>query len=72
MRLLGLDPGLIATGWGVIDVDGNELSHVADGVGAAGLHLHRVGARAGQGGDEPRRAVIAVLSTAFNEVSNAF
>ena len=32
MRLLGLDPGLLATGWGVIDVDGNELSHVADGV----------------------------------------
>ena len=32
MRLLGLDPGLRATGWGVIDVDGNELSHVADGV----------------------------------------
>ena len=32
MRLLGLDPGLRATGWGVIDVDGNELSHVANGV----------------------------------------
>ena len=32
MRLLGLDPGLLATGWGVIDVDGNELSHVANGV----------------------------------------
>ena len=32
MRLLGLDPGLLATGWGVIDVDGNELSYVADGV----------------------------------------
>ena len=32
MRLLGLDPGLRATGWGVIEVDGNSLSHVADGV----------------------------------------
>ena len=31
MRLLGLDPGLRVTGWGVIDVDGNELHHVADG-----------------------------------------
>ena len=32
MRLLGLDPGLRATGWGVIEVDGNNLGHVADGV----------------------------------------
>jgi crossover junction endodeoxyribonuclease RuvC len=32
MRVLGLDPGLRHTGWGVIDVDGNRLSHVADGV----------------------------------------
>lgn len=31
MRLLGLDPGLRATGWGVIDVDGNSLHHVSDG-----------------------------------------
>jgi len=32
VRLLGLDPGLRFTGWGVIDVDGNRLRHVADGV----------------------------------------
>ncbi len=32
MRLLGLDPGLRCTGWGVIDVDGNRLKHVAQGV----------------------------------------
>lgn len=32
MKLLGLDPGLRVTGWGVITVDGNRLSHVADGV----------------------------------------
>ena len=31
MRLLGLDPGLRNTGWGVIDVDGNRLTHVAHG-----------------------------------------
>ncbi len=31
MRLLGLDPGLRATGWGVIDADGNRLRHVAHG-----------------------------------------
>jgi crossover junction endodeoxyribonuclease RuvC len=32
MRLIGLDPGLRLTGWGVIDVDGNRLRHVAHGV----------------------------------------
>jgi crossover junction endodeoxyribonuclease RuvC len=32
MRVLGLDPGLRHTGWGVIDVDGSRLMHVADGV----------------------------------------
>lgn len=28
---MGLDPGLRITGWGIIDVDGNRMSHVADG-----------------------------------------
>lgn len=32
MRVLGLDPGLRITGWGIIDSDGNRLRHVADGV----------------------------------------
>src|ERR1700759_1840372 len=32
MRLLGLDPGLRFTGWGVIEADGNRLRHIADGV----------------------------------------
>jgi crossover junction endodeoxyribonuclease RuvC len=32
MRVLGLDPGLRHTGWGVIEVSGNRLTHVADGV----------------------------------------
>src|SRR3954447_18217836 len=32
MRVLGLDPGLRHTGWGVIDVAANRLSYVADGV----------------------------------------
>ncbi len=31
MIILGLDPGLGTTGWGVIKVDGNRLSHVANG-----------------------------------------
>ncbi len=31
MRLLGLDPGLRCTGWGVIEAEGNRLVHVANG-----------------------------------------
>jgi crossover junction endodeoxyribonuclease RuvC len=31
MRLIGLDPGLRNTGWGVIETDGHVLRHVADG-----------------------------------------
>lgn len=30
--LLGLDPGLRFTGWGVVEASGNRLRHVADGV----------------------------------------
>ncbi|MCE2510227.1 MAG: crossover junction endodeoxyribonuclease RuvC [Alphaproteobacteria bacterium] len=32
MRFLGLDPGIRITGWGVIDVEGNRLTHVGDGI----------------------------------------
>ncbi len=32
MRVIGLDPGLRLTGWGVIDVEGNRLRHLAHGV----------------------------------------
>ena len=32
MRLLGLDPGLRVTGYGVIDKDGQKLTYVASGV----------------------------------------
>ncbi len=32
MRLLGLDPGLQRTGWGIIESEGNHLAFVADGV----------------------------------------
>ncbi len=31
MIILGLDPGLGCTGWGVIRADGNRLAHVANG-----------------------------------------
>jgi crossover junction endodeoxyribonuclease RuvC len=32
VRIIGIDPGLRNTGWGVIDQDGQRLSYVADGV----------------------------------------
>jgi crossover junction endodeoxyribonuclease RuvC len=32
IRILGLDPGLRSTGWGVISVQGSRLVHVAHGV----------------------------------------
>ena len=32
IRILGLDPGLRRTGWGVVIVDGARLTHVAHGV----------------------------------------
>lgn len=32
MRVLGIDPGLRNLGWGIIDVAGSRLSHVANGV----------------------------------------
>jgi len=31
MRILGLDPGLTRTGWGLIAVAGSRLSHIANG-----------------------------------------
>ena len=31
MLIVGLDPGLGTTGWGVIRADGNRLTHVANG-----------------------------------------
>jgi crossover junction endodeoxyribonuclease RuvC len=32
MRLIGLDPGLRTSGWGLVDVAGSRLSHVANGI----------------------------------------
>src|ERR1700745_1017649 len=33
VRILGIDPGLRRTGWGVIEVDGNRLAYVGCGSG---------------------------------------
>ncbi|MGR3514291.1 MAG: crossover junction endodeoxyribonuclease RuvC [Paracoccaceae bacterium] len=47
MRVMGLDPGLRALGWGVIDASGSRLRHVANGIirtpsGALGPRLARL------------------------------
>jgi len=32
VRILGIDPGSIALGWGIVDCEGSSLRHVASGV----------------------------------------
>ena len=32
MRVIGIDPGLRRTGWGIIRIEGNKLTHVGNGV----------------------------------------
>lgn len=32
MRIIGIDPGLQRTGWGIIDAVGNKLTHISHGV----------------------------------------
>ena len=61
MRVLGLDPGLRNTGWGVIEAEDNRLSHVANGVVSSNGELSLAerllelseGLR--EGGDDPPR-----------------
>ncbi|MEL7349160.1 MAG: crossover junction endodeoxyribonuclease RuvC, partial [Pseudomonadota bacterium] len=36
MRVIGFDPGLQRTGWGVVEVAGSKLVHVANGVCSSG------------------------------------
>ncbi|MEN8236081.1 MAG: crossover junction endodeoxyribonuclease RuvC [Pseudomonadota bacterium] len=31
-RILGLDPGLRRTGWGIVEIDGSKLGHIAHGL----------------------------------------
>ena len=32
MRILGLDPSLVACGWGIVDMQGTKLRHIGHGV----------------------------------------
>ncbi|MDB5752662.1 MAG: ruvC [Ramlibacter sp.] len=61
MRILGIDPGLQTTGFGVIDVDGHALQYVASGT-ITTTHLHR--------GDLPAR--LQVLFDGINEVRTRY
>ena len=57
MRILGIDPGLQTTGFGVVDADGHSLSYVASGT-ITTTHLPR--------GDLPAR--LKVLFEGISEV----
>jgi crossover junction endodeoxyribonuclease RuvC len=35
MRVIGIDPGLRRTGWGIVDVAGGAVTHVANGICAS-------------------------------------
>jgi crossover junction endodeoxyribonuclease RuvC len=39
MRVIGLDPGLRVTGWGVVEAEGGHLRHVAHGIVATDSQL---------------------------------
>ena len=58
MRVMGLDPGLRALGWGIVDVSGSRLTHVANGV-----------CRTGPGALAPR---LASLFEDLSEIFNRF
>lgn len=59
LLLLGLDPGLQATGWGVINVQGTRLRHVSDGT-----------IRPGRGKDTSTR--LLKISGALKEILERF
>lgn len=76
-RLIGLDPGLRATGWGVIDISGNHLKHVANGVihpiqdAAMSLRLNSLFAELDKVLEEWRPHGAAVESVFVNRDSHA-
>lgn len=61
MRILGIDPGLQTTGFGVVDVDGHALTYVASGT-ITTTHLPR--------GDLPAR--LKVLFEGIGEVRERY
>ena len=61
MRILGIDPGLRTTGFGVVDVDGHTLRYVASGT---------ISTMKAEGGNLPAR--LKVLFDGINEVRQRY
>ena len=61
MRILGIDPGLRTTGFGVVDVDGHTLRYVASGT---------ISTMKAEGGNLPAR--LKVLFDGINEVKERY
>ena len=39
VRIIGIDPSLVACGWGIVEMEGTKLRHVADGVIRPGTRM---------------------------------
>lgn len=62
MRVLGIDPGLRNMGWGIIDMDGPRLRHVANGV------VHSIA----DGGGADLAARLSVLFRGLSDVISRY
>ena len=77
MRILGIDPGIRNTGWGVIEQSDNRLRHIASGVfkpspdlaDAARLHCIAVGVAAAIEAHHPDAAAIEEIFVAKSAAS---
>ena len=77
MRILGIDPGIRNTGWGVVEPSNNRLRHVANGVikpkvgltDAARLHLIAIGLAEAIATHNPNAAAIEEIFVAKSVVS---
>jgi crossover junction endodeoxyribonuclease RuvC len=77
MRVLGIDPGTVATGWGIIDESGNSLKYVSGGVlrarGSLASRLHVIFDGIRQVLSEHRPACVGLEKTFVGEnVQSAF
>ena len=77
MRILGIDPGIRNTGWGVIEQSDNRLRHIANGVikpnpdlaDAARLHCIAVGVAEAIAAYHPDAAAIEEIFVAKSAAS---
>ena len=77
MRILGIDPGIRNTGWGVVEQSDNRLRHIANGVirpkpnlaDAARLHFIAVGVAEAIAAHRPDAAAIEEIFVAKSATS---